>query len=385
MRIIDLFSGCGGLSLGFQNAGFNVVAAYDFWQPAVDVYRLNFKDHPIFNFDLSDVDNAVKHIKEWNPEVIIGGPPCQDFSHAGNRQEGQRANLTEAFAMIVKKISPTWFVMENVDRAQKSQAYLKARGIFIEAGYGLCEHVFDASLCGVPQKRKRFICIGRKNTPMNFLDDNIKNNLRTSSMTMREYFGDSLGIDYYYRHPRNYNRRGIFSMDEPSPTIRGVNRPIPNGYKGHHGDPVPVSAKVSPLSTSERAQVQTFPVNFQWIGSKTNLEQIIGNAVPVKLAEFIAQRIVHYHNFGSNVSDVFKDWLLSNKKLSKASVRDVLSRLNRVSNLIEVNQGDDSVDLAYKLDKNEKYSSLSKSVQSQLKRAVSLDLEFRESYAEYNV
>ena len=83
MKTIDLFAGCGGLSLGFQNAGFEIVAAYDFWKPAVDVYRNNFTSHSIYQMDLSNVDAAISHIKPFSPDIIIGGPPCQDFSQAG--------------------------------------------------------------------------------------------------------------------------------------------------------------------------------------------------------------------------------------------------------------------------------------------------------------
>jgi DNA (cytosine-5)-methyltransferase 1 len=113
-------------------------------------------------------------------------------------------------------------------------------------------------------------------------------------MTIRDYFGNSLGVNHYYRHPRNYNRRGIFSIDEPSPTVRGVNRPLPKGYKGHSADSAPISNDIRPLTTLERSYIQTFPKNFQWSGTKTALEQLIGNAVPVKLAEFVGNCLQEY-------------------------------------------------------------------------------------------
>lgn len=113
-------------------------------------------------------------------------------------------------------------------------------------------------------------------------------------MTLFDYFGKSLGIEYYYRHPRSYARRGIFSIYEPSPTIRGVNRPVPKGYTKHEGDPIEVSEKVRPLTTKERSLIQTFPENFILNGSKTDLEQMIGNAVPVKLGEYVANCINEY-------------------------------------------------------------------------------------------
>lgn len=295
MDVVDLFSGCGGLSLGFKNAGFKLTAAYDFWAPAVKVYKKNFTDHEIYQMDLSKVNEAVPHIRQFHPEMIIGGPPCQDFSHAGKRQEGQRASLTESYAQIVTNIMPEWFVMENVDRAEKSNSYARARELFKNAGYGLTEHVYDASLCGVPQKRKRFICVGHLNDNDGFLTGIINKNTSTKPMTVRDYFGDSLGIEYYYRHPRNYTRRAIFSIDEPSPTIRGVNRPVPSSYVKNPNDPVGPE-NIRPLTTMERAQIQTFPKNFIFDGCKTDLEQIIGNAVPVRLGEFVANCIQEYIN-----------------------------------------------------------------------------------------
>jgi DNA (cytosine-5)-methyltransferase 1 len=114
-------------------------------------------------------------------------------------------------------------------------------------------------------------------------------------MTMRDYFGDSLGTDYYYRHPRNYNRRGVYGLDEPSATIRGVNRPIPPGYVINKNDPQGISvSEVRPLTPDERAQVQTFPSGFKFLGPKTAQEQMIGNAVPVALGEFVGLALKEY-------------------------------------------------------------------------------------------
>jgi DNA (cytosine-5)-methyltransferase 1 len=113
-------------------------------------------------------------------------------------------------------------------------------------------------------------------------------------MTIRDYVGDSWGIDYYYRHPRSYARRGIFSLDETSPTIRGVNRPVPKGYELHPGDPVQSLDGIRCLTTKERFVLQTFPEDFGFEGSKTNLEQMVGNAMPVKLAKFVGDAILDY-------------------------------------------------------------------------------------------
>ena len=294
MKIVDLFCGCGGLSLGFQNAGFEIVSAYDNWDAALKVYGHNF-NHPVGNIDLSDIEGSVGEISKFHPEMIIGGPPCQDFSSAGKRnEEGGRGNLTVCFAQIINMIKPKWFVMENVARITQTQKLVEAKEIFKKSGYGLSQCVLDASYCGVPQRRQRFFLIGKLHEMDDFMIPFIQEGLSSQPMTMRDYFGDSLGLEYYYRHPRSYARRGIFSIDEPSPTIRGVNRPMPDGYQIHANDPVKSKTGIRPLTTLERSYIQTFPKDFQFVGSKTEVEQMIGNAVPVNLGKYVAEAIKSY-------------------------------------------------------------------------------------------
>ena len=253
MKIVDLFCGCGGLSLGFQNAGFKIVAAYDKWQAALSVYQKHF-EHECKMLDLSNIKDSVAEIESKHPDMIIGGPPCQDFSSAGKRDEDNgRGDLTVNYAQIINRIRPKWFVMENVERITKTQKLIDAKKIFKEAGYGLSWQVLDASKCGVPQKRKRFFMIGKLHEQDDFMAPFLQSGLSKTSMTLREYFGDSLGVEYYYRHPRSYARRGIFSIDEPSPTVRGVNRPMPKGYEIHDNDPVKSKEGIRALTTIERS------------------------------------------------------------------------------------------------------------------------------------
>lgn len=294
LETIDLFSGCGGMSLGFQNAGFNISAAYDNWKAAVRIYEKNF-NHPIYQMDLNDVE-ATNLIKDAKPGIIIGGPPCQDFSIAGNRNMGERANLTIRFAHIISEVRPEWFVMENVYNIERMPVLPQAVQIIKDSGYGITTRVLDASRCGVPQKRNRFFMIGHLNDQDGFLNAIIDANLSESQMTVYDYLGDSLGTEFYYMHPRSYNRRAVFSIHEPSATIRGVNRPIPDGYKKHHADKAEISDGVRSLTSKERSYIQTFPEEFVFEGSKTEVEQAIGNAVPVKLAEFVARCLREYMN-----------------------------------------------------------------------------------------
>ncbi|HPG30988.1 MAG TPA: DNA cytosine methyltransferase [bacterium] len=234
-KVVDLFSGGVGLSLGFINANFDVVAAYDHWEAAINFYNKNFKSNSAYKVDLKD------------KEVIN----------------------------FIKKKSP----------------FHKAKEAFKKAGYGLTIAVLNASLCGVPQLRKRLFVIGSLFDGDNFLDSRLTSCLSTKPMTIREYLKNSIDIEHYYRHPRSYKRRAIFSIDEPSPTIRGVNRPIPSGYKGHSGDTTTDYKNLRPLTTKERSIIQTFPIEFDLSGNKTDIEQIIGNAVPVKLSEYVALRL----------------------------------------------------------------------------------------------
>lgn len=293
-KLIDLFSGCGGMSLGFQKAGFNVVAAYDNWLPAIEVYKKNFT-HPIHQRDLSDL-SVINEIKEYSPNIIIGGPPCQDFSIAGDRNyRGERANLTISFAEIITEIKPEWFVMENVYSIEKTPVLSKAIKIFKSAGYGITRSVFNASLMGVPQARRRYFVIGKLGAEDDFLLKVLQEHLSPSQMTVRDYVGESFKTDYYYMHPRSYKRRAIYSIDEPSSTIRGVNRPIPPNYVPHNADKTTDLSKVRHLTSKERSIIQTFPDDFVFEGTKSAVEQLIGNAVPVNMAKYIATHI--YNNF----------------------------------------------------------------------------------------
>src|SRR5690606_37735039 len=133
MRAVELFCGAGGMSLGFQRAGFEVVQAYDFWEPAVEVYRRNVGVH-VWHHNLKDLLAVAPINAALSPDMIIGGPPCQDYSAAGKRIEGENASMTLAFAMYVSIARPRWFEMENVRQAQKPRAWMGARAIMASAG-----------------------------------------------------------------------------------------------------------------------------------------------------------------------------------------------------------------------------------------------------------
>jgi DNA (cytosine-5)-methyltransferase 1 len=292
MRIVDLFSGCGGLSLGFQQQGNEVLLALDNLPIAVEIYNKNF-DHNCILHDISDVNETVAILKKIEHDMVIGGPPCQDFSSAGPRNpNGKRANLTYSFMDIVLDIKPKVFVMENVPAIKNTEILIDICNQFQAAGYGLTTAILNAALCGSPQRRKRFILIGEMDACNNKYLSCLANDLASEEMTVRDYFGDQIDFEFYYRHPRSYARRGVYSIDEPSATIRGVDRPIPSTYKKHKGDKAdPSSQDVRVLTAKQRAMVQTFPEDFIFSGIKSKDQILVGNAVPVKMANYIASAI----------------------------------------------------------------------------------------------
>jgi DNA (cytosine-5-)-methyltransferase len=294
MRVIDLFAGCGGMSLGFENAGFDIVAAFDNWDAAITIYEINFS-HPIYKKDLG-ADDVVQQISALHPDLIMGGPPCQDYSIAGKRELGKRANLTIRFAEIVSTVKPTWVVFENVYNIERFSTVTVLKQMLSDAGYGITTRVLDASRCGVPQKRQRFFLVGKLGERDGFLDEALTSNLSNKQMTVRDYLGDTLNTEFYYMHPRSYNRRAVFSIDEPAATIRGINRPIPENYMRHHADKADICDGVRALTTRERGYIQTFPDTFKFPGAKTDVELAIGNAVPPALAMYVANCIKQYYS-----------------------------------------------------------------------------------------
>lgn len=389
MPVVDLFCGCGGLSKGFERAGFDIVAAFDGWQSALTCYNANFQ-HEAQQMDLNDVDHAVEVIADLHPNIIIGGPPCQEFSNAGRREEGQRADLTLRYAEIITRVLPEYFVMENVPQVQTSNAYTNARALYVQSGYGLTEVVLDASKCGVPQKRTRFFCIGALNTPNNFLLERIFEHHIGSPLSVEEYFAQNqipLDIQAYYRHPTTYSRRGVFGVNEVAPTVRGVNRPRPATYNRHPNDAVTEDElqNVTKLTLRQRATIQSFPEGFVFEGlgiAQCDLEQMVGNAVPVLLAEFVATRLREYiediraRGGHSNMDEraAFSEWLRTEKGYSDRSISDVFSRLNRAASILP----DHEMDRYYIVDLEEetRYQELKPTVKSQIRKAINLKLAF---------
>lgn len=379
MRTVDLFAGCGGLSKGFQGAGFELALAVEKWQPARAVYEKNFKDHKVSDLDLSHLIDAVAGVKKERPDIIIGGPPCQDFSAAGERVESHRAYLTVSYAEIIRATRPKWFLMENVMEARKSLSWLSARRLLTGAGYGITECVLNAAYYGVPQNRKRFFAVGRLEEDDDFLLDELLDGASEEPMTVRGFVKDEFDFDYYYRHPRTWGRRAIYSVDEPSATIRSTNRPVPPGYRRHPDDAVSPT-QVKALTPEQRARIQTFGKTFKFLGSAAQKDILIANAVPVKLARHVAKAIKHFeHARAMTPGDrTFRFWLTDTQHYTPRTAGNVISRFKRANRILQsARMPIDPLDAIQALERRREYADLTSAVKSQIKKAVRLHAEFK--------
>lgn len=166
-KLLDLFCGAGGLSLGFGWAGYEVVAANDNFKHACETYRLNHTDTALIEGDITDKkirSELLKISKEKGVDIVVGGPPCQGFSNAGKRMiDDPRNFLYKEFVNVVKKIKPKVFVFENVEgilTINNGKTYAEIRKNFEQLGYTVSGHKMHAVMFGVPQKRKRVLIIG---------------------------------------------------------------------------------------------------------------------------------------------------------------------------------------------------------------------------------
>lgn len=429
VRAVELFAGAGGMSLGLKRAGFDVVAAYDSWQAAVDVYRTNLGGY-IRQADLKDIFSIAPAIIAQRPDLIAGGPPCQDFSPAGERIEGERAGLTRAFAMFVTIVRPRWFLMENVPQAATSQAWADARAMLVKAGYGLTETKLNASFYGVPQSRKRLFVVGKLGEQDGFLESALAAARSERPTTVRDMLGDALG-DAFFVPPRMPGRRGVFTADGPAPTIcRSSRRPMPASYKPHPADaalvaagafftrpfyegrgvrtldepapaiirtsrerprpkylanphpddPVPATA-AAVLTQEQVSRIQGFPAGWQWSRNRKDTDQMIANAVPAALAEAIG-RVILARDAGESIPEIqgrFSQWLRREHSFSKAAVWNCRTRVNRARRLLGGRTFADGAAEIAALEAADGFDALTTGTKSDLRRALRLLREFQMS------
>ena len=328
MNVISLFSGCGGLDLGFEKAGFDIPVANEFDKTIWATFKAN---HPKTHLIEGDVRQITKtDIAPFiNGEVdgIIGGPPCQSWSEAGSLRgiEDDRGQLFFDYIRILKDFKPKFFLAENVSGMlanRHSEAVQNILNHFDEAGYDVSLTLVNAKDYGVAEERKRVFYIGfRKDLNINFVfpkgsteDDEKKITLRDIIWDLQETAVPALPKNKHNPEAINNNeyftgsystifmsRNRVKSWDEQAYTVQASGRQCqlhpqaPKMVKFDKNDCRFVEGKehlYRRMTVREVARVQGFPDDFQFIYTDVDTGyKMIGNAVPVNLAYEIAVAI----------------------------------------------------------------------------------------------
>lgn len=321
MNIISLFTGVGGLDLGFKRAGFAVSWANEFDKAIWDTFEHNFPHTTLDRRSIVDIDS--RDIPD--ADGIIGGPPCQSWSEAGAGRgiHDKRGQLFYEYIRVLQDKQPKFFLAENVAgilHPKHAEAFTNIIKEFEGAGYEISQELLNANDFGVPQDRKRVIIIGyRKDLGKRFefpalqqykptlkdaiadLDNaepaqegNKANDIEALSAPNHEYMTGGFSTIYMSR-----NRVRVW--DEPSFTIQAGGRHAPMHPQAPKMKLVGKNRRIfikgqeekyRRLSVRECARVQTFPDTFMFRYRKiADGYKMIGNAVPVKMAECLAQKI----------------------------------------------------------------------------------------------
>lgn len=331
-NIIDLFCGCGGLSKGFEMAGFNTVLAIDFWKDAVETFNNNHKNKVAICDDVSKISNDFldDFTKKNKITGIVGGPPCQGYSTVGKRDINDDRNyLYLQYCRIVEKVKPEFFVLENVKglltlNNGKFKEDIVER--FTKLGYIVDYKILNSADYGVPQNRNRVFFIGIKNKKFKFPKEKLKKVTTyeaISDLTSYEDKYTTSAQTSYQKNMRGNNKQlknNEFTVHTEK-TIDVISK-IPDGGKitdlpkefweirkynkafqrmnsklqsntidTGHRNYFHYSENRIP-TVRESARIQSFPDNFIFYGSRTSQYKQVGNAVPPLLANAIAIEIM---------------------------------------------------------------------------------------------
>ena len=293
MKLISLFSGCGGLDLGFERAGFDIPVANEYDPTIWETYRVN---HP--STKLIEVD--IRNIKESDfpndVDGIIGGPPCQSWSEAGSLRgiNDSRGKLFYDYIRILKSKQPKFFLAENVSGMladRHSEAVRNIIEMFKECGYDLTVSLVNAKDYGVPQERRRVFYIGfRRDLGVRFkfpigstADDKKKLTLRDTIWDL-QYTAVPAGARNYH-NPKAIASGRQCQLHPQAPKMRFIEQNKREFVRGKEH-------LYRRMTIREIARIQGFPDDFKFIYNYTDdAYKMIGNAVPVNLAYEVAVAI----------------------------------------------------------------------------------------------
>ena len=331
-KSIELFAGAGGLALGLEKSGFEAIGLIEINKYAAQTLKTNRPEWNVINEDIEKISSLdlekYFNIKKGELDVLSGGAPCQSFSYAGKRLglEDARGTLFYHYALFLEKLKPKMFIFENVKGLlthDKGRTYETILNIFEEAGYYIGENQkkeLNSWDYGVAQKRERLITIGIrkdliKDKKFEFpMPHEYKPVLRDILLDCPESIGakysenkrkifERVPAGGYWRDipadiAKEYmkscfymegGRTGILrrmSLDEPSLTV--LTSPSQKQTERCH----PLEAR--PFTVRENARCQSFPDDWEFVGSIGEQYKQVGNAVPVKLAYEIGVKIREY-------------------------------------------------------------------------------------------
>lgn len=342
--MIDLFSGCGGLSFGFEQAGFECIVGVDSDKPALETFKYNHPNASAMHLDLSkeeSITEIISKIDNRKINLIVAGPPCQGFSLSGNRDETDKRNiLFYSVFKLAASIKPKYIVIENVPgiatlyKGKAREAILEE---FERLGYTCSEKILYAPDYGVPQIRKRMFFVGVLGDKVfefpepthhkanyitcwdaisdlpslendvgsqvaNYLSEPLtiyQDQMRDGAEKLFNHVGtnhSSLVVSVIKQVPEGGNHKDLpegvgtsrkfneawtrYHSEKPSKTIDTGHRNHFH-YKWHR---VPTAR--------ENARLQSFPDSFRFLGSKTQQEKQVGNAVPPRLGYALGKQIL---------------------------------------------------------------------------------------------
>jgi DNA (cytosine-5)-methyltransferase 1 len=338
LKVLDLFCGCGGLSLGLEQAGFKIALGIDIWEDALRTFKANHKDSQVLLADLSNA-NFLEIERDFLPDgvdVVIGGPPCQGFSISGKRDPNDPRNkLYTGFLKAVEHFKPKAFIMENVPNlASMSNGNIKDTIIkeFEELGYQISHSILLASDFGVPQNRRRFFLVGsRTDSKFEFpVVTHVNNKVSCASAISDLPEGSVKQGESYLNHAASEYQKlvrrdssGIFNHEITNHSEKTISTIalVPDG--GNYKD-LPVELKDTrkvniawtrfnskkpsfTIDTGHRhhfhykfnrvptvresARLQSFPDSFLFHCSKTSQYKQVGNAVPPILGKVIGNQL----------------------------------------------------------------------------------------------
>ena len=316
LDIVSLFSGAGGLDLGFKKAGFNIICANEYDKAIWQTFQHNFPDVKLDKRDIRHI-----HSNELPDCIgIIGGPPCQSWSEAGALRgiNDSRGKLFFNYIKIIKDKKPLFFVAENVSgilHTRNKKAFDKILNDLKTIGYNVSYKLLNAKDYHVPQDRQRVFIVGfLKDVGFNFPKCNadyltLQNTISDLKNTAKPYNPTSQDVFNHEYYTAGFStifmsRNRVRNWNEPSFTIQAGGRHAPLHPQAPKMQFVEKDKRVFQkgnehlyrrLSVRECARIQTFPDDFKFLYNNIlDGYKMVGNAVPINLAHQIAKQILSY-------------------------------------------------------------------------------------------